>query len=207
MNSKFRQPIVVVLGHIDSGKTSLLDKIRGTAVQSREAGGITQHIGASFFPIETLEDLCGNLLEKVGGKIDIPGILVIDTPGHAVFTNLRNRGGSASDISILVIDAMKGIEVQTRESLDILRKRKVPFLIALNKLDTVPGWRPSSSLTSSLKQLDESTRNNLDGRIYDVVGELSRHGIQSEAFYRLQDPKKQVAIVPVSAKTGEGIPE
>ena len=207
MSSKFRQPIVVVLGHIDSGKTSLLDKIRGTAVQSREAGGITQHIGASFFPIETLEDLCGNLLEKVGGKIDIPGILVIDTPGHAVFTNLRNRGGSASDISILVIDAMKGIEVQTRESLDILRKRKVPFIIALNKLDTVPGWRPSSSLTSSLKQLDESTRNNLDGRIYDVVGELSRHGIQSEAFYRLQDPKKQVAIVPVSAKTGEGIPE
>ena len=207
MTSKFRQPIVVVLGHVDSGKTSLLDKIRGTAVQSREAGGITQHIGASFFPIETLEDLCGNLLEKVGGKIDIPGILVIDTPGHAVFTNLRNRGGSASDISILVIDAMKGIEVQTRESLDILRKRKVPFLIALNKLDTVPGWRPSSSLTSSLKQLDESTRNNLDGRIYDVVGELSRHGIQSEAFYRLQDPQKQVAIVPVSAKTGEGIPE
>ena len=207
MNSKFRQPIVVVLGHIDSGKTSLLDKIRGTAVQSREAGGITQHIGASFFPIETLEQLCGDLLQKVGGKIDIPGILVIDTPGHAVFTNLRNRGGSASDISILVIDAMKGLEVQTRESLDILRKRKVPFLIALNKLDTVPGWRPSSSLTSSLKQLDETTQNNLDGRIYNVVGELSRYGIQSEAFYRLQDPQKQVAIVPVSAKTGEGIPE
>ena len=207
MNSKFRQPIVVVLGHIDSGKTSLLDKIRGTAVQSREAGGITQHIGASFFPIDTLENLCGNLLQKVGGKIDIPGILVIDTPGHAVFTNLRNRGGSASDISILVIDAMKGLEVQTRESLDILRKRKVPFLIALNKLDTVPGWRPSTSLTSSLKQLDDTTRNNLDGKIYDVVGELSRYGIQSEAFYRLTDPQKQVAIVPVSAKTGEGIPE
>ena len=207
MNAKFRQPIVVVLGHIDSGKTSLLDKIRGTAVQSREAGGITQHIGASFFPIETLEQLCGDLLQKVGGKIDIPGILVIDTPGHAVFTNLRNRGGSASDISILVIDAMKGLEVQTRESLDILRKRKVPFLIALNKLDTVPGWRSSSSLTSSLKQLDETTQDNLDGRIYNVVGELSRYGIQSEAFYRLQNPQKQVAIVPVSAKTGEGIPE
>ncbi len=207
MNSKFRQPIVVVLGQIDSVKTSLLDKIRWTAVQSREAGGITQHIGASFFPIETLEQLCGNLLQKVGGKIDIPGILVIDTPGHAVFTNLRNRGGSASDISILVIDAMKGLEVQTRESLDILRKRKVPFLIALNKLDTVPGWRSSSSLTSSLKQLDETTQNNLDGRIYNVVGELSRYGIQSEAFYRLQNPQKQVAIVPVSAKTGEGIPE
>lgn len=207
MDSKFRQPIVVVLGHIDSGKTSLLDKIRGTAVQSREAGGITQHIGASFFPIDTLEKLCGDLLKKVGGQINIPGILVIDTPGHAVFTNLRNRGGSASDISILVVDVMKGIEVQTRESLDILKKRKVPFLIALNKLDTLPGWRSSTSLTNSLKQLDESTRNNLDNRIYDVVGQLSRYGIQSEAFYRLQDPQKQVAIVPVSAKTGEGIPE
>ena len=207
MNSKFRQPIVVVLGHIDSGKTSLLDKIRGTAVQSREAGGITQHIGASFFPIDTLEKLCGDLLKQIGGEINIPGILVIDTPGHAVFTNLRNRGGSASDISILVVDAMKGIEVQTRESIEILKKRKVPFLIALNKLDTVPGWKPSQSLTKSLQQLDESTRNNLDTRIYNIVGDLSRQGIQSEAFYRLTDPKKQVAIVPVSAKTGEGIPE
>ena len=171
MNSKFRQPIVVVLGHIDSGKTSLLDKIRGTAVQSREAGGITQHIGASFFPIDTLEKLCGDLLKQIGGEINIPGILVIDTPGHAVFTNLRNRGGSASDISILVVDAMKGIEVQTRESIEILKKRKVPFLIALNKLDTVPGWKPSQSLTKSLQQLDESTRNNLDTRIYNIVGD------------------------------------
>ena len=145
MTSKLRQPIVVVLGHIDSGKTSLLDKIRGTAVQSREAGGITQHIGASFFPIETLYNICGDLLKKLGANIDVPGILVIDTPGHAVFSNLRNRGGSAADISILVVDSMKGIEVQTLESIEILKKRKVPFIIALNKLDTVPGWSHSKN--------------------------------------------------------------
>ena len=208
MTSKLRQPIVVVLGHIDSGKTSLLDKIRGTAVQSREAGGITQHIGASFFPIETLYNICGDLLKKLGANIDVPGILVIDTPGHAVFTNLRNRGGSAADISILVVDSMKGIEVQTLESIEILKKRKVPFIIALNKLDTVPGWKHSTNnFTHSLNNIDHFAIENLDSRIYTVVGELSRLGIQSEAYYRLKDPTKEVAIIPVSAKTGEGIPE
>ena len=187
MTSKLRQPIVVVLGHIDSGKTSLLDKIRGTAVQSREAGGITQHIGASFFPIETLYNICGDLLKKLGANIDVPGILVIDTPGHAVFTNLRNRGGSAADISILVVDSMKGIEVQTLESIEILKKRKVPFIIALNKLDTVPGWNHSTNnFTHSLNNIDHFAIENLDSRIYTVVGELSRLGIQSEAYYRLK---------------------
>src|SRR5579885_1259781 len=94
-----RQPIVVVLGHVDSGKTSLLDKIRGTAVQEREAGGITQEIGASFFPLETLKAICGPLLQRTGGELKVPGLLFIDTPGHEVFSNLRVRGGSAADIA------------------------------------------------------------------------------------------------------------
>ena len=209
MGEKLRQPIVVVLGHVDSGKTSLLDKIRGTAVQAREFGGITQHIGASFFPIETLEKICGPLMDRFGGQVVIPGLLVIDTPGHAVFSNLRSRGGSASDISILVVDAMKGFEMQTYESLNILKRMKVPFIIALNKLDTVPGWREIEGMTlsKSLEKREKSVLDQLDNRIYEVIGALSRDGISSEAFYRLKDPKKQVAIVPVSAKTGEGIPE
>ena len=100
-----RQPIVAVLGHVDSGKTSILDKIRGTGVQGREAGGITQHIGASFLPDETIQKICGSLYEKLGNtETKIPGLLVIDTPGHEVFTNLRARGGSAADIAILVVD-------------------------------------------------------------------------------------------------------
>ena len=137
LNKEIRQPVVVVLGHVDSGKTSLLDKIRGTGVQFREAGGITQHIGASFLPTQTLKDVCGSLLKQVGGEIAVPGLLVIDTPGHEVFTNLRSRGGSAADIAILVVDSARGFEVQTFESIDILKNRKVPFVLALNKTDMI----------------------------------------------------------------------
>ena len=138
--------MVVVLGHVDSGKTSLLDKIRGTAVQSREVGGITQHIGASFFPIETIKDITGSLYEKLSkSETQIPGLLVIDTPGHEVFANLRIRGGSAADIAIVVVDVNKGFEAQTNESIEILRKRKVPFVIALNKIDMVTGWRKGNT--------------------------------------------------------------
>ena len=112
-NERLRQPIVVVLGHVDSGKTSLLDALRGTGVQAREVGGITQEIGASFFPLDTLEQICGPLLDKAGGELRIPGLLMIDTPGHAVFSNLRLRGGSAADIAIVVVDVLKGLENQT----------------------------------------------------------------------------------------------
>jgi len=141
--ARLRQPIVVVLGHVDSGKTSLLDKIRKTAVQARESGGITQHIGASIFPKETLIEICGPLLSRVGGDIKVPGLLVIDTPGHEVFSNLRVRGGSAADFAILVVDVMKGVEAQTVESINILRERRVPFVVALNKVDMISGWKPS----------------------------------------------------------------
>jgi len=204
-----RQPVVVVLGHVDAGKTSLLDKIRGTAVQAREAGGMTQHIGASFFPTETLLQICGPLLKKVGGSIKVPGLLVIDTPGHEAFSNLRSRGGSAADIAILVVDITRGFEAQTYESVEILSRRRVPFVVALNKIDRLPGWRSASTpyLTESLKKQDKAVLEELDARIYSVVGSLSRLGFRSEAYYRVKDFSREVAIVPVSAKTGEGIPE
>ncbi len=204
-----RQPVVVVLGHVDSGKTSLLDKIRGTAVQAREVGGMTQHIGASFFPTETLIHICGPLLQKVGGSIKVPGLLVIDTPGHEAFSNLRSRGGSAADIAILVVDITRGFEAQTYESVEILSRRRVPFVVALNKIDRLTGWRSTSTpfLTESLKKQDKAVLEELDARIYSVVGSLSRLGFRSEAYYRVKDFSREVAIVPVSAKTGEGIPE
>lgn len=206
---QLRQPVVAVLGHVDSGKTSLLDKIRGTAVQAREVGGITQHIGASFFPIETIRQICGALFSKLSTDVKIPGLLVIDTPGHEVFANLRMRGGSAADIAILVVDVTKGFEAQTHESVEILKSRKVPFVVALNKVDMVPGWRKSDStfITESIKQQQSSVTDDLDQRLYSVVGTLSRLGFNSEAFYRVKDFTKEVAIVPVSAKTGEGVPE
>jgi translation initiation factor 5B len=206
-----RHPVVVVLGHVDSGKTSLLDRIRGTAVQAREVGGITQHIGASFFPIETIRKVTGDLYDKISTSgTQIPGILVIDTPGHEVFATLRVRGGSAADIAIIVVDANKGFEAQTEESIEILKKRKVPFVIALNKTDTITGWRkePSgNSISKAVSHQDQTVQSTLDEMIYNVVGSLSRSGYNSEAFWRIKSFTKEVAIVPVSAKTGVGIPE
>src|SRR5580700_6967200 len=216
---KLRQPVVVVLGHTDAGKTSLLDRIRGTGVQAREAGGITQEIGASFFPMETLETICGPLLSKTGGQLKIPGLLVIDTPGHEIFSNLRMRGGSAADIAILLVDVLKGLENQTMESIEILKDRHVPFLVALNKVDMIRGWRKDVvgaatvldadhvSLSTILKQQPPEWNDELEERLYNVVGGLSRTGFQAEAFYRIKDFRKQVSIIPVSARYGVGIPE
>jgi translation initiation factor 5B len=207
---KIRQPIVVVLGHVDSGKTSLLDQMRGTAVQSREVGGITQHIGASFFPIEIVKDITGPLYAQLA-KSDspIPGLLVIDTPGHEVFANLRMRGGSAADIAIVVADVNKGFEVQTVESIEILEKRKVPFVIALNKIDQIPGWNNTKSIfiSEQIKAQGGDMISTLDEKIYTVVGSLSKLGYNSEAFWRIKDFTKEVAIVPVSAAKNIGIPE
>jgi translation initiation factor 5B len=207
---QLRQPVVVVLGHVDSGKTSLLDRIRGTAVQEREAGGITQHIGASFFPIETIKNITGHLYSKISrSETQIPGLLVIDTPGHEIFANLRMRGGSAADIAIVVVDVNKGFEAQTIESIEILRTRKVPYLIALNKIDMISGWRKSGIpfIIEEMKKQDPTIQQALDTKIYDVVGSLSRLGYNSEAFWRVKDFTKELAIVPASAATGVGIPE
>ncbi len=207
---KLRQPIVVVLGHVDSGKTSLLDRIRGTAVQSREEGGITQHIGASYFPIETIKEITGKLFDKLSkSENPVPGLLVIDTPGHEVFANLRMRGGSAADIAIVVVDVNKGLEAQTIESLDILKNRKVPFVIALNKIDQISGWKKNNSIliAEQLKIQDPTILSYLDEKVYNVVGALSRIGFSSEAFWRVKDFTKELAIVPVSAVTGTGVPE
>ena len=201
---------MAVLGHVDSGKTSILDKIRGTGVQGREAGGITQHIGASFLPDETIKKICGSLYDKLG-KADtkVPGILVIDTPGHEVFTNLRARGGSAADIAILVVDINRGFQPQTNESLKILESRKVPFVVALNKVDMISGWQKSDIpyISQAIKNQATHVQTIIDEQIYNVVGALSILGYQSEAFYRVQDFKKEISIVPISARSGVGIPE
>lgn len=206
---KLRSPIVTVLGHIDHGKTSLLDKMRGTAVQSREAAGITQHIGASFFPTATIESVCGELLKTVTEELNIDGLLFIDTPGHEAYLNLRRRGGSIADIAVLVVDITEGPLTQTYESLKILRSGKTPFVIAANKLDKMPGWqsRPGMNLIPSIKAQPKAVQMEIDRRLYEIVGALSANDILSERFDRVKNFKKTVAIVPTSAKTGVGIPE
>jgi translation initiation factor 5B len=204
-----RQPIVCVLGHVDSGKTSLLDRIRKTSVQAREVGGITQHIGASFFPVETLGQLVGSTLSRVKGEIEIPGLLIIDTPGHEAFANLRKRGGSVADIAILVINVLRGFEAQTYECVEILKVRKTPFLVAANMIDRVPGWNSytDAPFSKAYPQQDPYVREDLDNKIYDVIGVFSRLGFKTDRFDRIKDFTSTVAIVPTSAKTGEGISE
>src|SRR5574341_269946 len=141
VHNMIRQPIVAIMGHVDHGKTSLLDKIRGTGIAAREAGGITQAIGASILPLKTVQQICGNLLEQLKLKLTIPGLLFIDTPGHAAFINLRKRGGNLADIAILVVDINEGVMPQTKESIEILKQYKTPFIVAANKIDLVEGWR------------------------------------------------------------------
>ena len=204
-----RQPIVVVLGHVDHGKTTLLDKLRGTTVAKREAGQITQVIGASLLPSSTIQEICGELLKQFHFELKVPGLLFIDTPGHETFSNLRRRGGSAADIAILVIDVTKGVEPQTVESINILKSRKTPFIVAANKTDAIPGWKsqPETSFLASLKLQFPEVQTELDNRVYTIMGTLSRLGFRADRFDRVSDFTQNVAIVPVSAKTGEGIPE
>ncbi len=204
-----RQPIICVMGHVDHGKTTLLDKIRSTTIATKEAGGMTQHIGASEVPIDVVKKISGSLLSSFGGTIKIPGLLFIDTPGHEAFTNLRKRGGAVADLAILVVDVSKGFEPQTYEVIDILKQYKTPFIVAANKIDLITGWRVNKtySFIESLKNQMQSVVDELDSNIYKLIGILSELGFNSERFDRVKDFKKEVVIVPVSAKTGEGLAE
>ncbi|VVB65795.1 putative translation initiation factor IF-2 [Candidatus Gugararchaeum adminiculabundum] len=204
-----RQPIVVVLGHVDHGKTSILDRIRKTRVAKREVGGITQHVGASEVPAEVIKKICGNMLERLKINLTIPGLLFIDTPGHAAFTAMRERGGTIADIAIVVVDFAQGFQPQTLEALKILKNHKTPFILAANKIDLTNGWLDSKeeSFTRALEKQSEHAQAAFEERMYELVGRMHELGFESERFDRVTDFTKQVTIVPVSAKTGEGILE
>ncbi len=207
---RLRQPIVVVLGHVDHGKTTLLDKIRGTAVAAKEPGLITQHVGASFVPASVIEKLAEPLKKIIPFKLIIPGLLFIDTPGHELFANLRRRGGSVADFAILVVDIMEGFQPQTYESIEILRQRRVPFLVAANKIDRIPGWRPNpdTPFILTVRRQDRRVVEELERLLWDnVISKLYELGFQADRFDRIRDFTRTVAVVPVSAKTGEGIAE
>jgi len=201
-----RQPIVSVLGHVDHGKTSLLDYIRGSTVAAREAGAITQHIGATEVPIQAIYDMCGALLG--GKKFTVPGLLFIDTPGHHAFTTLRTRGGSLADLAILVVDINEGFRPQTHESITILRQYKTPFIIVANKIDAINGWQYSNDIAMHrLAQQRPMTKSLFETKLYELIGSIYDKGFESDLYFNIKDFRKSIPIVPVSAKTGEGIPE
>ena len=206
-DAPLRQPIVAVLGHVDHGKTSLLDYVRGTTVVKREAGAITQHIGATEVPFETVSKICGPLLKE--GSTTLPGLLFIDTPGHHSFTTLRSRGGALADLAVLVVDITEGFKPQTIESINILKQQQTPFILALNKVDKLPSWRSrqGSFLANNANQ-SSIAKQNFQTRMYEIIGELGTHGFDSAIFSEIQDFQKTIALIPTSVKeTGEGVPE
>jgi translation initiation factor 5B len=205
-NPKIRTPIVCVMGHVDHGKTSLLDRIRGSSVVSSEVGAITQHIGATIVPIDAIRSMSGTM-----GKmpINIPGLLFIDTPGHHAFTTLRARGGALADMAILVVDITQGFQPQTIEALQILRNCRTPFVIAATKIDRIHGWRinENESFLSTFAKQNDRVRGEIENKTYEIVGKLSELDFSADRFDRVSDFQRNLAIVPVSAHTGEGIPD
>ena len=206
---KIRSPIVSVLGHVDHGKTTLLDYIRGSTIADKEAGGITQHIGATEIPNDTIEDICGNFISKLAIKDLIPGLFFIDTPGHAAFTSLRKRGGALADLAVLIVDINDGFKPQTFEALNILKMYKTPFIVVANKIDMIFGWESheNASFKESFNQQAQSVKQELENKVYEIVGTLYKEGFQSERFDRVSNFASQISIIPISAKSGEGIIE
>lgn len=201
-----RQPIVSVLGHVDHGKTTLLDYIRGSSVASRESGAITQHIGATEIPIDAIYNVCGDLLK--GKKFNLPGLLFIDTPGHHAFTTLRARGGSLADLAVLIVDITEGFKPQTYESINILKQYKTPFIIAANKIDKIIGWKKINDIAKiRIEKQRPIAKNMLEENIYEMIGALFENDIQADFYFKIKDFRKTAAIVPISSKTGEGVPE
>jgi len=206
-DAALRTPIVAVLGHVDHGKTSVLDKVRGSAVIEGEAGAITQHIGATAVPLDVISEIAGELVDPT--DFDLPGLLFIDTPGHHSFATLRSRGGALADIAILVVDVNDGFQPQTEEAIEILKRSETPFIVAANKIDTVPGWNPTEDapVQATYESQSDRVRGDLDEKLYEIIGQLSDRGFSADLYWRVQNFQNNVGVVPVSAMTGEGIPD
>lgn len=204
---KLRAPVICVLGHVDTGKTKILDKLRHTHVQDGEAGGITQQIGATNVPLEAINEQTKMIKNFDRENVRIPGMLIIDTPGHESFSNLRNRGSSLCDIAILVVDIMHGLEPQTIESLNLLKSKKCPFIVALNKIDRLYDWKksPDSDVAATLKKQKKNTKDEFEERAKAIIVEFAQQGLNAALFYENKDPRTFVSLVPTSAHTGDGM--
>ncbi|CAI0457356.1 unnamed protein product [Linum tenue] len=202
-----RSPICCIMGHVDTGKTKLLDCIRGTNVQEGEAGGITQQIGATYFPAENIRERTREL--KADAKLKVPGLLVIDTPGHESFTNLRSRGSGLCDIAILVVDIMHGLEPQTIESLNLLRMRNTEFIVALNKVDRLYGWKVcrNAPIVKAMKLQSKDVQNEFNMRLAQISTQFQEQGLNTALYYKNKEMGETYSIVPTSAISGEGIPD
>ena len=206
---EFRSPVCCILGHVDTGKTTLLDKIRRTNVQEGEAGGITQQIGATLFPEDKLKEEVSKCNSHFPVDVNVPGLLIIDTPGHESFSNLRSRGSSLCDIAILVIDLQHGLEKQTLESMELLSKGKIPFVVALNKIDRSYNWkaRKDSSSYLTLQDQQPESKQDYEDKLRKIILELNAKGYNAAPYWDNPDPEDYISLVPTSGVTGEGLPD
>ncbi len=205
-----RAPIVVVGGHVDHGKTTLLDYLRGSAIAEKEAGRITQHIGATEIPLDLIKKQSGELLQKYGFNLKIPGLLFIDTPGHEAFATLRERGASIADIGVLVIDILQGVQPQTVEVINHLKNNKTPFVVAITKIDKIKGFPEKVSIKEVLKEVDEGKTlyaQEFNEKFYRAMSQLSEYGFDSDRYDNVQDFTKKILLIPLSSRTGIGMPE
>ncbi|MFT7616296.1 MAG: translation initiation factor 5B [Candidatus Woesearchaeota archaeon] len=212
MSDSIRSPICVVVGHVDHGKSSVLDQIRNTNIVAGEAGKITQAIGASIIPIDIIKKKCGDLLTQLNMTFTIPGLLFIDTPGHAAFSSLRRRGGNLADIAILVVDMNEGFKPQTIESIKILKEYKTPFIVAANKIDKIHGYKTikqtnTASILGNIQKQQANVITQIETKMYEIVGQLSEQGLPSERFDRISNFTQEIGIVPISAMKGDGMSE
>jgi len=202
-----RAPVIVVMGHVDTGKTKILDKLRRTNVQDGEAGGITQQIGATNVPIDVIHEQCKMVNDYKKEETKLPGLLIIDTPGHESFSNLRDRGSSLCDFAILVVDIMHCLEPQTIESIKLLKVKKVPFVIALNKVDRLYEWKANrhKDIQDVLKSQSANTKVEFDKRAKEVITAVAEQGLNTALFYENPDPRNYISMIPTSAHSGDGM--
>lgn len=205
--TKIRTPCCAVLGHVDVGKTKLLDYMRHT--ETEEASGITQQIGTTLYSRDRLEKLVGDNLKN---KFKIDSMLMIDTPGHECFDMIRTVALRVTDVVILLVDMVKGLEKQTINVISMLLKYKVPFIICINKMDRIYGWNQPQqgdnlNIASVMKRMTSDTRSKYQDYIQQIQYKLYEYDVSSELYYQNKSPDDIVSIVPISAKTGEGIPD
>ena len=187
---KLRCPIICIMGHVDTGKTLILDKLRKTNVQANEAGGITQQIGATYFPKENLQKHIQVMASREPFNLEIPGFLVIDTPGHESFTNLRSRGSSLCDMAVLVVDIMHGLENQTLESIQLLKQKNTPFCIALNKIDRLNQWRakPNANSRDTLDAQEINAQNHFEAQLQKTILAFNEQGFNVALYWQNDSP-------------------